>query len=79
MGIEKTFEDFWERWTACPRCKVSDPVRIAASNAWHTQQYKYNRVLKELKQIHSIVEARGSVHLIKDSIEATLHDLGESP
>ena len=78
MGIEKTFEDFWDRWTRCPRCKMSDQVRFASSNAWHTQQWKVERVLKTLKQIHGIIDARGNRGFIKAEIEETLRDMGES-
>lgn len=77
MAIEKTFDDFWERWTRCPRCKMADPVRIAASNAWHTQQWKVDRVLKTLKQLHGILDAKDNRAFIRDEIEDTLKDMGE--
>ena len=32
----ETFDAFWGRYTQCPRCKLSDTVRLAASNAWYS-------------------------------------------
>lgn len=35
---ETPFDFFWKTWTMCPRCSMSEPARLAASNAWYRQQ-----------------------------------------
>lgn len=54
-------DDFWNDWTKCPHCKLSDTVRLAASNAWHRQQYKYDALLAQAELLSQALECNNQV------------------
>lgn len=62
-------DDFWNDWTKCPQCKLSDPVRLAASNAWHRQQSKYDALLAEKNKLEHQFNCSPDPRIFDDAIK----------
>lgn len=53
MDKDIDFEQWWDKWTRCPRCKMSDATRLAASNAWYNRQHELVEAYRQLTKLKS--------------------------